>query len=167
MAQYFRWLLVIAAIVGVVGGASFGAGRVYEARQVTPVPATPASSAGTSARTPFAGPNGAGRPTTGVVAKVEGQTLTVTTADNQTVTVTVPSDAPISRQATIPLTDLAVGTRVSVVSQATPSAGGAIVAQSVAVVPDGVGGGRGGPGGGGANRGASPDAQATPTPATR
>ena len=164
MARYFGWLLIFAAVVGVTGGASFGAGRAYEARQVTPVATT---AAGAAARTSFAGPNGASRPTNGVVSKVEGQTLTITTADNQSVTVTVPADAPISRQAPISFTDLSVGTRVSVVSQATPLAGGAIVAQSVAVVPDGVGGGRGGPGGGGATRGASPDGQATPTPATR
>jgi hypothetical protein len=168
MARYFGWLLVFAAIIGVVAGSAFGAGRFYESRQATSVVASPS---GAAARTPFAGPNGgptggAGRPVTGVVAKVEGQTLTVTTADNQSVTVNVPGGAPITRQAAITLTDITVGSRVAIVPQGTPSAGGETVAQSVAVVPDGSGGGRGA-GGGGSGRGASGDVQSTPTPSTR
>jgi hypothetical protein len=109
--------------------------------------------------------------TVGTVLKVEGTTLTVTTLDNQTVSVIVPADAPISRQSTVALGDLAIGNRVSVVAQGTPQAGGAIVAQSVAVVPDGPGGGRGagqaGQGGGGPGRGAGNAPDAVPTPPSR
>lgn len=179
MARNFTWLLAVAALIGVTGGASFGAGRAYEARQATPVATSQASALSGGARTPFAGsgggqiggPNGGfGRPTIGVVSKVDGQTLTLTTPDNQSVAVSVPVDAPITHQTAIPLSEIAVGARVSVIAQGAAQAGSPVVAQSIAVVPDGQGGGRGGgqgaPGGGGPNRGAG-GAASTPTPAPR
>lgn len=176
MAGLFKWLLAVAAVVGVASGAAFGAGRTYEARQVTPVAATPVGVSGASARAQSAsnssGPiPGMGRPTSGTVSKIDGQTLTITTPDNQTVTVSVPADATISRQATIALGDVAVGQRVSVVPQGTPTSGSAVVAQSVAVLPngpaDGRGSGQGGPGGSGPNRGAGGPSSSTPTPTGR
>ena len=184
MAGFFKWLLAVAALVGATSGAAFGAGRAYESRQATPISATPVGASGAPARSQLAlntsGPMpGMGRPTAGTVSKIDGQTLTVTTLDNQTVTVTVPADAPITRQATVALGDVAVGQRVSVVPQGTPTTSGAIVAQSVAVMPDGPSGGRagnqggqgggaqGGQGAGGQGRGPGGNVQPTPTPSSR
>jgi hypothetical protein len=178
MARFFIWLLAVAALVGATGGASFGAGRAYEARQVPPAPTGPTSALSGSVRTPFAGsasgaigaPNtGPGRATVGVVSKIEGQMLTITTVDNQSVSVSVPTDAPITHQTAITLSEVAVGVRVSVTPQGNAQAGGQLVAQSIAVVPDGQTGGRGGAQGapgGGANRGTG-GAASTPTPASR
>lgn len=180
MARSFGWLLVIAAICGGASGAAFGAGRAYEVRVATPVAATsgaastpragaggaqatgsgqaasasgaPAAGAGTNAS---GGAFGAGgRATVGTVTKVDGQTLTLTTADNQVVTVTIPAEVTITRQAPVALADVAVGSRVSVVSGG--AQGAPPVVQSVAVLPDvagGVAGGRG-PGGPGGAQGA-------------
>lgn len=209
MARNFGWLLVIAAILGGSAGGAFAAGRTYEstrgpatpggarvlvtggAASGAPGPGGQAAQANPAAAVVQSNPAapvaavapsgpGAGRATIGTVTKVEGQVLTVTTAENQSVVVTVPSEVPVMRQAQVAMADVTVGMRVSVIAQGQAGQGGGpVTAQAVSVMPDGQGGnvrigqggqgsgGPGGPGGPGGNGGPgrSPGGPGAPAPA--
>ncbi len=183
----FRNLMIIVAVFGLGWGGSFAAGMTYGQRQAS-LATSPgagvqaqwgAHATGASAPQPggpgqtggFGGQGGpGGRITSGTIARVDGQTVYVTTGENLEVAITVPAQTPITRPEAVALADLAPGTRVTVMAQgapgATPVPGAPLVAQSMSVMAQGSGGPGGGARGqgGGSSPPAAPAVQtATPT----
>ncbi|MEP7359714.1 MAG: hypothetical protein ABI847_20855 [Anaerolineales bacterium] len=105
-----------------------------------------------------AGAGAARRGVTGTIQKVDGNTLTVTSAQNETVTVQIADTTPIQKTITGGKADLTVGATVLVVGE---RSGSNITATAIQLTDGaaGLGGLFGGGGGGGGGR-----AQGTPTP---
>jgi hypothetical protein len=160
MRPTFQILVVFVAVVGLTTGGAFAGGVLYgrESAPESEAPQTTTAATGTGGGTRIVGPGGAGQaggaaPTTGVVEKVEGQTMTVKTQDGASVAVTLQPDTQVTQVAPAATTDLQPGVPVSVSGQ--PGSDGTIAARSVQI------GGRGGPAGAG---GARPSPAASPSP---
>jgi hypothetical protein len=149
MKPTFQILVVIVAVVGLTGGASFAGGVLY-GRESTPEsdPAqVQAAATGTGGGVTQIAGEGAGQPgsggqpgaaaTIGVIEQVDGQTMTVKKQDGTSVSVSLQPDTQVTRVTSGAATDLQPGLPVTVAGQ--PGSDGTVAARSVQI------GGRGGP----------------------
>ena len=180
-SPFFSLLIVAVVAGGILGGAFVGGvamGKTQGSTDTASVAATPRpttqssqsnasgsqasqqpqstqSSTQQQARQQFGqGGQGAGGTTVGTVSKVDGNVVTLTTAQGTTVNVQLSPDTTIEKTVTGSAADLKDGVSVTVSGQR--GADGAVTASSITVLPAGTQF----PGGFGGGR----QAQATPTP---
>ncbi len=172
----FQWILGATAVFGLALGISFGGGVLY-GRTTAPDNPTPAGSAnafagGTGGSTVTGGGSGSGGGaqirggTQGVVEKVEGNSITLRTAQG-TQTVTLAPDTEVRQTVTAQAADLKSGVTITVTGST--GADGAVQARTITITPataDGTAGAAGGTGTGGGGGGRRPSASATPAAST-
>lgn len=142
----FRNLLLGVAIFGLGWGASFGAGVAFGRRNVTPTVQAAAAPRGEFApgggqvQPGQGGSGGTARGLAlGVVDRVDGQILSLTTANNQQIKVALTDQTLIVQQAPGAVEDLTAGVRVTVQpQQGQPAANGTVTAASITVIPEGL-----------------------------
>ena len=151
MGKTIGLIIGVIVLVGATGAGAFYGGTVYQQQQQTNVRNTFFNGRG------GAGGGGFGGGVFGTVKTVNGNTITVSTAQNVT-TVSLITSTVILKTTTGTQADIQVGDQITVRGQ--PDSSGNVTATNVQLLPPGTTfGNRGGGGGGGGGGG-----DATPTP---